>query len=212
MSADFHHERMLRKRGFSVIIGVDEAGRGPLAGPVVAAAALLRHSRFTNRIDDSKKLTPRQRSAAFFELLQKSVFALGIIGQEEIDRINIYQASKAAMERAVRQLLKKTFRSGPADQLAAMHASTCVLVDGNMPLDTPCHCVTVIGGDAQSKSIAAASILAKVVRDAIMHLYDEVYPSYGFVRHKGYATQEHRRILRALGPSPIHRRSFHTDA
>jgi ribonuclease HII len=209
MPAGFQHERVLRRQGFTVIIGVDEAGRGPLAGPVVAAAAVLTHARFKNRIDDSKKLTPQARSAAFFELLQKTIFGIGIVSQEEIDRVNIYRASKTAMERAVTVLLKKLPSCDVRGSEPECRVRTCVLVDGNMSLDTPCPCVTLISGDAQSKSIAAASIVAKVVRDAIMNLYDEQYPRYGFSRHKGYGTLQHRTALGLFGPSPIHRKSFH---
>lgn len=205
MPAGFRHELLLRSQGFSVIIGVDEAGRGPLAGPVVAAAAVLTNTRFTNRIDDSKKLKAPARSAAFFELLQKTIFGIGIVGQEEIDRVNIYRASKQAMERAVIRVLAKLRSDGsPGDA-----ARSCVLVDGNMPLDVPCDCVTLIGGDAKSKTVAAASIFAKVVRDAIMNLYDQEYPHYGFSKHKGYGTPQHRAALGEFGPSPVHRKSFH---
>ncbi len=186
-----------------MIIGVDEAGRGPLAGPVVAAAAVLDpETRFTHRVDDSKKLTPLQRSASFFELLPKIHFGLGIVPRQDIDRLNIRRATKTAMERAVASVRHKLRLTASADR------SVCVLVDGTMPLDTGYPCVTLIRADAQSKSVAAASIIAKVVRDSIMLLYHHQYPLYGFARHKGYATAEHRRVLASIGPSPIHRRSF----
>lgn len=209
MPTSFHHERLLQRRGFGVIIGVDEAGRGPLAGPVVAAAAVLDpDAGYQHRIDDSKKLTPLQRSASFFELLQKIHFGIGIVSQEDIDRMNIRQATKTAMERAVASVCVKLGLTPAGGGCTGGRSELCVLVDGTMPLDTGYPCVTLVGGDAKSKSIAAASIIAKVVRDAIMQLYHRHYPLYGFSRHKGYATAEHRRVLSRIGPSPIHRRSF----
>lgn len=183
-----------------MIIGIDEAGRGPLAGPVVAAAVILTTHSFKNRIDDSKKLTPAQRERAFLEIAEKSLFGIGIVNEQVIDRINIYQASRVAMEIAVERLLQKL--DNP--RVSRLQA----IVDGNMTLDIGMPCFTIIKGDGRSKSIAAASIMAKVTRDRIMDIYGKVFPRYGFARHKGYATAEHRAALREFGRSVIHRKSF----
>jgi len=188
------------KRGYRLVIGVDEAGRGPLAGPVVAAAVNLKTNRFKNRIDDSKKLTSRARERAFFEIIHKSKFGIGIVNELVIDRINIYQATRLAMEQAIAMLAKKL----------EPHAlkRTHVLVDGIMKLNTSLPYISIIRGDSKYKSIAAASILAKVIRDRIMSLYDRIYPQYGFLKHKGYSTSMHRAALKKFGPSLIHRKSF----
>lgn len=196
----FYYERKLRKQGFDLIIGVDEAGRGPLAGPVVAAAVALKATRFKNRIDDSKKLTASQREKAFLEILKKSSFGIGIINEKIIDRLNIHVATRLAMEEAVASLLDKV-KSG---KLKRMH----IIVDGNMPLNPDLAHTPIIKGDTKSKSIAAASILAKVTRDRIMSIYDRVFPQYGFIRHKGYSTKAHRGMIKRFGPSPIQRKSF----
>jgi len=194
-----YFERKLRKRGCDLIIGIDEAGRGPLAGPVVASAVSLNILDFENRIDDSKKLTPQARNKAYLEIIDKSFFGIGIINEKIIDRLNILQATCIAMENAVADLLCK---------LAQPKANIHILVDGNLNLDLSFPVTNIIKGDSKSKSIAAASILAKVTRDRIMCLYDKVYPEYGFIRHKGYPTRSHRHILRKIGASPIHRMSF----
>ena len=195
-----YYERKLKKKGYNLIIGVDEAGRGPLAGPVVAAAVTLKTHRFKNRIDDSKKLTARAREKAFQEIIEKAVFGIGIVDERTIDRVNILVATRMAMEEAVTALIDK-LRAGKRKRIH-------IIVDGNMNLKTDFTCTSIIKGDAKSKSIASASILAKVTRDAIMQLYDRIYPQYGFTRHKGYPTHEHRAILKRLGPSLIHRRTF----
>lgn len=196
--ADFAIERQFRRLGFDLIIGVDEAGRGPLAGPVVAGAVCLKSSRFKNRIDDSKKLTSRERENAFLEIIQKSIFALDIIDEKLVDTLNIQVATRLCMEEATFSLLRKL-----------ENKKTCILVDGNIRLRIEGEPVfNIIKGDALSKTIACASILAKVMRDRIMSLYDKVWPQYGFLRHKGYCTSFHRDALRRFGPSPIHRLSF----
>lgn len=207
-----HFERSLKAQGFNVIIGVDEAGRGPLAGPVTAAAVALPDRAFSCRIDDSKKLTPPARLKAFREIITSSVFGIGIIDQATIDNINILRATRRAMERAVAVLMAKL--TPHPSQAAGAGFAVCdvanvhVIVDGNMRIDTGYPCTAIIGGDGKSLSIAAASIVAKVVRDSIMVLYDRVYPRYGFARHKGYPTEEHRAIIRREGLTPIHRRTF----
>jgi len=195
-----YYERKLKNQGFDCIIGVDEAGRGPLAGPVVAAAVVLKTYRFKNRIDDSKKLKPLSREKAFPEIIQKSIFGIGIVSEEIIDRINILQATRRAMQEAVSSLVAKIALPGKE----RIH----IIVDGDVSLDTHFPCTCIIRGDGKSKSIAAASILAKVTRDHIMKVCEKLYPGYGFAKHKGYPTEEHRLVIKKLGLSPIHRKSF----
>ena len=195
-----YYERKLKKQGYNFIIGVDEAGRGPLAGPVVAAAAALNTYSFKNRIDDSKKLTFKSREKAFLEIIDKSVFGVGIVNEKIIDRINILPATRIAMQEAVSSLIDKL--TSPKNK--RIH----IIVDGNITLDTGFPYTKIIKGDAKSKSIACASILAKVTRDRIMRSYDKMYPGYGFIKHKGYPTKDHRDILKRLGPCLIHRKSF----
>jgi len=195
-----YYERKLKKVGCSLIIGVDEAGRGPLAGPVVACAVTLRSFSFAERIDDSKKLTPRQRESAFREIIKKSDFSLGIISEKDIDRRNILVATCLAMEEAVNGLMEK---------VCCRDKNTAhVLVDGNLRLNLGMPYTNIIGGDSRSKSIACASILAKVLRDRIMCIYDKFYPQYGFMQHKGYPTKGHFRALERFGVSRIHRLTF----
>ena len=195
-----YYERKLKLQGFDYIIGVDEAGRGPLAGPVVAAAVWLKDFRFINRIDDSKKLTPAQRKDAFFEIKSKSLYAIAGVNHKKIDQVNILQATILAMQKAVAELTKQL----QPKELKRVF----VLIDGNMhfKLDLPYQ--SIVGGDGKSLSIAAASILAKQRRDQIMEAYHKIYPQYEFIKHKGYPTQRHRDILKVKGPIAIHRKSF----
>jgi len=193
-----YYENALRKKGYDLIIGVDEAGRGPLAGPVVAAAVALNSKKFKNRIDDSKKLTPFARERAFKEIIAKALFGIGIVDEKIIDRKNIFVSTSLAMEKAVLDLLGKT----------GEEKNIHIIVDGNVRLNTTHPVTNIIRGDSLSKSIASASILAKVTRDRIMDSYDKLFPQYGFARHKGYPTVAHRRNLKKFGPCPIHRRSF----
>jgi len=195
-----YYERKLKKKGYDLIIGVDEVGRGPLAGPVVAAAVALKNTRFKNRIDDSKKLSAKAREKAFGEITEKAIFGLGIVNEKIIDRVNILEASRMAMEEGVGALIDKL---NPRRR-RRIH----IIVDGNVRLNVAFPYTNIIKGDSKSKSIACASILAKVTRDRIMSLYDLVYPKYGFLRHKGYPTKAHRRALKRFGPSLIHRMSF----
>lgn len=177
-----------------ILAGVDEAGRGPLAGPVVAAAVILGDSCSIFGLADSKTLRAPRREALAGEIREHaSAWALGMASVEEIDQMNILQATLLAMQRAVQGL-------GTAPDL--------VLVDGNRAPRLSCPVRTVVRGDATIQSISAASILAKVARDAILQGLDAVYPGYGFAIHKGYPTAAHRQALRELGPSPVHRRSF----
>ncbi|MGD9015447.1 MAG: ribonuclease HII [Candidatus Omnitrophota bacterium] len=196
--ANFALERRLKKQGFDVIIGVDEVGRGPLAGPLVAAATCLKTTRFNNRIDDSKRLTRSQREDAFLEIIQKSIFSLSVVDERMIDTLNILTATRLCMENAIYSLLRKLG-----------YQKICIMVDGNVKLNIPDYPVfNIIKGDVKSKTIACASILAKVNRDRIMSLYDQLWPEYGFLRHNGYPTNFHRLALKQFGPCPIHRLSF----
>jgi ribonuclease HII len=195
-----HYERALKRQGRKNIIGVDEAGRGPLAGPVVAAAVLLKTYAFENRIDDSKKLSPSQRHAAFLEISSKSLYGIGIVNERIIDLLNIRCATKIAMEEAVEKVLSQIEPEG--------NSQTYALIDGNMSLDIACASDTIVRGDARCLSIAAASIIAKVTRDRIMDIYDRIFPRYGFISHKGYPTARHRSVLKRLGATFIHRKSF----
>lgn len=187
------HEKRLSSLGYKSIAGIDEAGRGPLAGPVVAGAVILKSFNFRERIDDSKKLTAVSREKAFREIMQKAIVGVGVVDEKVIDEINIYQATIKAMSIALSNL------EIPPDY---------VIVDGRMKLATSCPMNCIIGGDSQSLSIAAASIVAKVTRDRIMIEYDRVFPQYKFSRHKGYATKVHKAALRAHGASTIHRMTF----
>ena len=179
----------------ATVAGVDEAGRGPLAGPVVAAAVVLDLSLDWSGLHDSKQLSAEQRDASYARVLQGArAFAWAVCGPREIDRVNIRQATLACMRRAVLRL-----RVVP--ELA--------LIDGNDTVPgLPCEQKYVIAGDATCLSIAAASILAKVVRDRIMQRLDRVYPQYGFAQHKGYGTADHLAALRAHGPCALHRFSY----
>ena len=193
----------IRQEGFSIIIGVDEAGRGPLAGPVVAAAVVLKTFDFQAPIRDSKKLSPQQRERAFEEIYEKAYVGFGIISETVIDRINILEATFVAMNNAVRQL----FDVLPKNQRRRSQA--CLLVDGNrFHSDQPVAYRTIIKGDNEVFSIAAASIMCKVMRDRIICIYDQIFPEYGFRNHKGYGTKEHKEALAKHGPSLIHRLSF----
>lgn len=180
--------------GGELIAGVDEVGRGPLAGAVVAAAVILDPQNPIAGLTDSKKLSEKRRDALFDEIKEKALaWAIGRAEVEEIDAINILQASMLAMKRAVEQL-------SPAAEYA--------LVDGNRVPELPCPCEPIIKGDLTEPAISAASILAKVTRDREMVLLDQQYPGYGLAKHKGYPTKDHMEALAALGPSEIHRRSF----
>jgi ribonuclease HII len=187
-------ERELCEQGHACIAGLDEVGMGPLAGPVVAAAVLLPLGVSLLGLDDSKKLRPEARESLAREIRATALgVALGIVEAEEIDRVNIYRAGQLAMRRALGGL------GTPPD---------AVVVDGRRVPGLPCHQVAVVGGDARVASIAAASVVAKVHRDALMRELDRAHPGYGFARHMGYSTAEHFAALAKLGPSPIHRRSF----
>lgn len=196
-----YYENKAKSCGYSFIIGVDEVGRGPLAGPVVACAVKLKKTKFKNYINDSKKLSPLEREKAFKEIYQNSIVGIGIISEPTIDAVNILNATKLAMERAVANLIY-------AAQKKINKNKVFILVDGNMSLELPFKSKCIICGDAKSLSIASASIIAKVTRDRIMASYDKVYPEYNFAKHKGYGTKEHFEAIKNHGPCLIHRRSF----
>ncbi|MFZ5570374.1 MAG: ribonuclease HII [Thermodesulfobacteriota bacterium] len=187
-------ETMLRERGFSRIAGIDEAGRGPLAGPVVSAAVILPHGVALDGVKDSKTLTERQRERLYGEIYrQATAVGIGIVDAAEIDRINILQASLCAMELSVRNL------SPQPDHL---------LIDGPFGIQTSLPQQAIKKGDSLSISIAAASIVAKVTRDRLMGRYDQEFPQFGFSSHKGYPTKAHKEAIRRFGCCPIHRRTF----
>jgi len=201
--------------GASLIIGLDEAGRGPLAGPVVAGAVSLRKSslkRFSlpvykERIDDSKKITPSQREKSFREISKKAAFGIGKKDHRLIDKKNIRVATLLAMREAVEGLLKDYCRINNKKE-SQVREKICVLVDGNMDPGLPYRTIRIIKGDSKSLSIAAASIIAKVTRDRMMNSFDKRFPQYGFSRHKGYGTKAHLEAIKTYGPCRIHRKSF----
>ena len=200
MKKMLYYEKKLKKKGCDLVIGIDEAGRGPLAGPIVAAAVVLKKAYFKNRIDDSKKLTSLSRDKAFSEIIKKTDFGLGIINEKIIDRLNIAVANRLVMEQAVDALISKL----KPPKSSNIH----IIVDGNVALNIKYPYTNIINGDGKSKSIACASILAKVTRDRIMELYDKMYPQYGFAKHKGYGTKGHRDVIKRIGLSNIHRKTF----
>ncbi len=189
----YFFENELYQEGLTYIAGVDEAGRGPLAGPVVAAAVILKKGAILKYVDDSKKLSEKQRQIALEEIKANAIsIGIGISSVEEIDLINIYRASREAMISAINQLkIKPEF----------------LLVDA-MPMEIDIPMKSIIKGDAQSVSIAAASIVAKTTRDAYMVEMDKIFPLYNFKQHKGYGTKEHLEAIRKYGPTPIHRKTY----
>ncbi len=187
------YEQDLYDKGVKLIAGVDEAGRGPLAGPVVAAAVILKKDAKFTYVDDSKKLTEKQRNLALIEIKENAIaIGIGISSVEEIDLINIYRAAREAMLSAIQQLsVKPEF----------------LLIDA-MPMEIDIPYLSLIKGDALSVSIAAASIVAKTTRDAYMMEMDKLFPHYGFKNHKGYGTKEHLEALEMYGITPIHRKTY----
>lgn len=187
-------ELAARERGYRLVAGVDEAGRGPLAGPVIAAAVILPPGYERQEIDDSKLLSPRQRER-LLDIIERDAVAIGIGAVEApmIDRVNILQATLAAMKEAVLNLAL------PPDYL---------LIDGINRIDVACPQETIVGGDGRSVSVAAASIVAKVSRDRIMEMYHRQFPQYNFLKNKGYGTAEHREAILRYGRCKLHRNSF----
>ena len=189
---EIEHEK--NKEGYKLIAGVDEAGRGPLAGPVCVAAVILPNDVYLEKINDSKKLTDKQKDKLYDEIIQKAVsYSIVMVSHEEIDKLNILNATFKGMCDAVGNLSV---------------APDYVLIDGNniKGMSLPHECV--VKGDSKSISIAAASILAKVSRDRYMTEMDKIYPQYDFKKHKGYPTKYHYELLKRFGASPIHRKSF----
>jgi ribonuclease HII len=187
-------ERQARNNGFQLVAGIDEAGRGPLAGPVVAAAVILPTGLLIKGVDDSKKLSPAKRERLFDIIMDQALsIGIGMGSAELIDRINILQATRHAMLEAVSQLIP------PPD---------FILIDGINTIDSPIPQKTIKKGDSLSLSIAAASIIAKVTRDRLMRELDKIHPGYGFSGHKGYGSVLHLEAIRRLGPSPVHRLTF----
>ena len=191
---DYTYEHNAYLRGFTAVCGIDEAGRGPLAGPVCAAAVLLPEGLVIDGLNDSKKLSEKKRELLFPVIQENALaFGIGFADEKEIDEINILHATFLAMRRAFDAMQRRC---------------DYVLVDGNRMPPMPVPGETVVKGDAKSPSIAAASILAKVSRDRVMLEYAKQYPEYQFEKHKGYGTKAHVEALHAFGPSPIHRRTF----
>ncbi|MDD2670906.1 MAG: ribonuclease HII [Syntrophales bacterium] len=190
----YEFESRARRSGFNLVAGVDEAGRGPLAGPVVAAAVVLPADYRNSEIRDSKQLSSKKRDEMYGILINEAVsFGLGVVESSVIDQMNILRASLLAMKEAVMNL------SSGIDFL---------LIDGNQGIDLPIPQQTIIDGESHSISVAAASIIAKVSRDRIMEIYHRQYPQYNFINNKGYGTEEHRRAIKIHGCCKLHRMSF----
>ena len=191
---DYTIENQLHEEGYSLVCGVDEAGRGPLCGPVFAAACILPDGLVLEGLNDSKKLTPKKRDKLFDLICENAIaYCIASASVEEIDELNSLEADLLAMRRAIDGLARK---------------ADFALIDGNIARGFQIPARAVIGGDAKSPSIAAASILAKVARDRDCIALDEQYPQYGIAKHKGYGTKQHMDALRTYGPSPIHRKQF----
>lgn len=186
-------ESVLHQNGFRLLAGIDEVGRGPLAGPVVAAACIIPQSVYLKGIRDSKVLSPNVRKKLFWEIITRTLIGIGVVSEQEIDRINILNASLLAMREAV---------------LALSVTPDLLLIDGHLKINLPIAQIPVIRGDAKLISIGAASIVAKVTRDEMMEVYDLEYPHYGFRYHKGYPTKAHIAALEECGPCPLHRFTF----
>ncbi len=189
------HEDELRKKGFKTICGIDEAGRGPLAGPVVVASVIMPEDSMIEGVNDSKKISEKKREKLYDQIIEEAIsYSISIIGQEEIDEINILNATKKGLTDSLKELKVKP---------------DLIIVDALAHIDTlgiPYE--SIIKGDAKCYSISAASILAKVTRDRIMREWAAIYPQYGFEQHKGYGTAKHISAIKEYGPCPIHRRTF----
>lgn len=190
----YHHDASLRQKGYAIIAGIDEAGRGPIAGPVVAASVVLSDDIRIKGLRDSKKVPERERESLFWDVLcaAKGV-GVGVVEHDEIDRLNILQSTKLAMKRAL-------------DDLAIM--PDMLVIDAVALPSVLIRQISPFKAESKSASVAAASIIAKYVRDSIMLHYHDIYPQYNFKRHKGYGTREHLALIRLHGPSPIHRKSY----
>lgn len=188
-------ENKLYEKNIKLICGIDEAGRGPLAGPVVVGAVILPENSFIEGVNDSKKVSEKKREKLYEEIVKEAIdYSVGIVDQKTIDEINILNATKLGVKLALEGLKQKP---------------EIIMVDALNNIDTlGIPYISVIKGDAKNYCIAAASIIAKVTRDRIMSEWDEVYPAYGFAKHKGYGTAEHIRIIKEIGPCILHRKSF----
>ena len=198
-------EEELYSQGTTSIAGIDEAGRGPLAGPVVVACVVMPRDSMIEGVNDSKKVSEKKREKLYEEIIKEAIgYGVGIISQEEIDRINILNATKKGLTTAIKELEKDL-----KEKQREFDKPEIILVDALTKIDTD-HIPyrSIIKGDAKSYSIAAASIIAKVTRDRIMRQWDEVYPMYGFEKHKGYGTAAHINAIKEYGLCPLHRRSF----
>jgi ribonuclease HII len=202
------HEHEYHLKGYEYVIGVDEAGRGPLAGPVVSAAVILKNTEFTVPVTDSKRLSARQREIACQHIMDQSWWSINVINESVIDHVNILNATYLAMNNAIEDVICRVsndLKNKALDVVKKM----IVLIDGNrFKTSLPIQYETLVKGDLRTKSIACASILAKVYRDRLLKIYDRIYPEYGFAVHKGYPTAEHRKRIAEFGVSPIHRKSF----
>ena len=221
MSMNLNLEKKLRKQGYQIVIGVDEAGRGPLAGPVVAAAVVLKNLNFTTpacgypslkkegmgEVRDSKKLSEKQREGLFDFIHKNFYVGVGMCDHKIIDHINILQASLLAMKKAVANLIRN--KSKVQNLKSKVNEKIIILIDGNKIVpNLKIKQRAIVKGDEKIFSIAAASIIAKVTRDRLMQKMDKKYPQYGFAKHKGYGTKMHLQNLKKYGPSFIHRLSF----
>ena len=189
-------EESLYDEGYEYICGVDEAGRGPLCGPVVAAAVILPKHGCIEGVNDSKKISEKKREKLYDDIMKGAIaVGIGISDVDVIEKVNILNATKIAMKKAIESLSIKP---------------DYVLIDGNQKIDIDILQETVVSGDAKSESIASASIIAKVTRDRMLRKFDEMYPEYGFAKHKGYGTKAHIEAIKKYGLTPIHRKSFCT--
>ncbi len=198
-------EKEFYKKGIKLIAGIDEAGRGPLAGPVVVACCIMPENSMIEGINDSKKISEKKRENLYEIITNEAIsYGIGIINQTEIDEINILQATKKGLTIAIKEAEEKLAKKG-------LQKPEVILVDALTKIDTDgIPYKSIIHGDAISYSIACASIIAKVTRDRIMRKWDEVYPQYGFEAHKGYGTAKHINALKEYGPCPLHRKTFIT--
>ncbi len=188
------HDASLRRKGYAIIAGIDEAGRGPIAGPVVAASAILSDGIRIKGLRDSKKVPERERECLFWDVLCAARgIGVGVVEHDEIDRLNILQSTKLAMQRALEDL---------------EIVPDMLVIDAVRLPAVPIPQISLFKAESKSASVAAASIIAKYVRDRIMRHYHDIYPQYNFNKHKGYGTQEHLRLIQLHGPSPIHRKSY----
>ena len=198
-------ERELYQKGVKSICGIDEAGRGPLAGPVVVASVIMPEGSMIEGVNDSKKVSEKKREKLYEQIIEEAVaYGVGIIDQNEIDRINILSATKEGLTLCIKELEKDL-----KEKNRGIEKPEIILVDALTKIDTD-HIPyqSIIKGDAKSYSIAAASIIAKVTRDRIMRQWDEVYPEYGFAKHKGYGTAMHISAIKQYGICPLHRKTF----